>query len=342
MSSGPASGLPPAGLRPADPALADVQAAQRTIASVVTRTALVESPQLSARCGARVWLKPECLQKTGAFKIRGAANKIASLSDAERARGIITASSGNHGRAVAYVAREQGVRAVICMSRRVVGLKVEAIRRYGAEVVTAGHTYDDAERRAFALAREQGLTWISAFDDSHIIAGQGTVGLELLEDLPDLETVLVPLSGGGLIAGVALALKSLRPSVRVVGVSMERAPMMHLSLLAGHPVEVDEEDTLADALVGNIGGNNQHTFGMAQRLVDDVVLVSEEQIFAAMGFAATAHQLTVEGGGAVGLAALLNGKVAPLGAQVAVVISGGNVDPELITRARQAWSCHAR
>lgn len=326
----------------ADPTLTDVQAAQQSIAATVTRTELIESPLLSTRCGSKVWLKPECLQKTGAFKIRGAANKIASLSEAERSRGIVTASSGNHGRAVAYVARELGIRAVICMSRRVVANKVASIGQYGAEVVTIGDTYDDAERRAFALARDQGLTWISAFDDPHIIAGQGTLGLELAEDLPALDTVLVPLSGGGLIAGVALACKSLRPDLRVVGVSMERAPMMQLSLTAGHPVEVDEEDTLADALVGNIGGDNQHTFRMVQQLVDDVVLVSEEAILEAMGFAAAEHDLTVEGGGAVGLAALLHGKVSPLGGQVAVVISGGNVDRALVTSAREAWSRQAQ
>ncbi len=322
----------------ADPTLADVQAAGRTIAPTVTRTTLIESPLLSARCGGRVWLKPECLQKTGAFKIRGAANKILSLTDAERALGIITASSGNHGRAVARVARDLGVRAVVCMSRRVGKNKVDAIERYGAEVVAEGETYDDAERRSFAMAADQGLTWISAFDDPHIIAGQGTIGLELAADLPDLNTVLVPLSGGGLISGVALALKSLRPSTRVVGVSMERAPMMHLSLEAGHPVEVAERDTLADALVGNIGGNNRHTFGMVQRLVDKVVLVSEEAIAEAMGLASVVHDLTVEGGGAVGLAALLDDQVTHPGAQIAIVLSGGNVAPDLTARGRQAWN----
>ncbi len=321
----------------ADPTLADVHAAQRTIAATVTRTALIESPLLSERSGGQVWLKPECRQKTGAFKIRGAANKIASLTDAERARGIITASSGNHGRAVAWVARDLGVRAVVCMSRRVVQYKVDAIARYGAEVVTEGDTYDDAERRAFALAEQQGLTWISAFDDPQIIAGQGTIGLELAEDLPHLDTALVPLSGGGLISGVALALKSLRPATRVVGVSMERAPMMHLSLRAGHPVEVPEQDTLADALVGNIGGDNLHTFRLVQQLVDEVILVSEEAIAEAMGFASVVHDLTVEGGGAVGLAALLTNQLRDPGAQIAVVLSGGNVDPKLVDRARTAW-----
>lgn len=320
-----------------DPTLADVQAAQKCIAHTVRSTALMESELLSARCGGPVWLKPECNQQTGAFKIRGAANKISNLSQAQRSRGIITASSGNHGRAVAWVARELGVRAVICLSERVVPAKVEAIRDYGAEVVIDGETYDDAERCAFSLADAEGLTWISAFDDPHIIAGQGTIGLELAEDLPTLDTALVPLSGGGLISGVALALKSLRPDTRVVGVSMDRAPMMQLSLQAGRPVEVPEQDTLADALVGNIGGDNHHTFRMVQRLVDEVVLVNEQAILRAMGFAAVEHGLTVEGGGAVGLAALLEDQVPARGGSVAVVLSGGNVDPALIDRARQAW-----
>ncbi len=321
----------------ADPTLADVQAARRAIADTALHTPLIESPLLSVRCGARVWLKPECYQKTGAFKIRGAANKIASLTDAERARGIITASSGNHGRAVARVARELGVRAVVCMSRRVVPTKVEAIRSDGAEVVTEGETYDDAERRAFALADAEGLTWISAFDDPHIIAGQGTIGLELAEDRPELDVVLVPLSGGELLSGVALAVKSLLPNTRVVGVSMERAPMMQLSLFFCHPAAAPELDTLADALVGNIGGDNHHTFRMVRQYVDEVVLVDEEAILEAMGFAAQEHDLIVEGGGAVGLAALLRYQMTPPGDEVAVVISGGNVAPALTERARRAW-----
>jgi len=314
--------------------LEDVRAAASTIAATITRTALVETDLGPA--GVRVWLKPENLQRTGSFKIRGAANRIARLDATERKRGIITASSGNHGRAVAYVAAELGARAVICMSRRVPAGKVEAIRGYGAEVVLEGETYDDAERTAFRLEREQGLTWISAFDEPSIIAGQGTIGLELFEDLPRLTTALVPLSGGGLISGVAVALKALAPGIRVVGVSMERAPMMYLSLQAGEPVEVEELDTLADALVGNIGVENRYTFRICRALVDEVVLVSEAEILGAIGYAKRVHDLTLEGGGAVALAALRGQKVADLPGEVAVVLSGGNVEPQVLARALDA------
>lgn len=320
------------------PKLRDVERAREAIAGTVVPTALLESPTLQAITGADLWLKPECSQRTGSFKIRGAAAKLASLSDAERARGIITASSGNHGRAVAYVAAQRSVQAAICMSTRVPAVKVEAIRGYGAEVIAEGSSYDDAERHAFALAEQRGMTWISAFDDPIVIAGQGTLALELLDELPAPDTVVVPLSGGGLISGVALAIKSLRPQTRVVGVSMDRAPMMALSLEAGRPVEVPEQDTLADALVGNIGSDNRYTFRMAQQLVDEVVLVSEDEILAAMGYASHEHGLSVEGGGAVGIAALLAHRIPEPGERVAVVISGGNVDPSLIDRARQAWA----
>jgi threonine dehydratase len=313
--------------------LEDIRRAQRAIADTIDRTALLEAPSLGREAGCRIWLKPENQQRTGSFKIRGAANRIAALDAAERARGIITASSGNHGRAVAYVAARLGARAVICVSRRVPANKIEGIRGYGAEVVIEGATYDEAERAAFRLQREQGLTWISAFDEPRVIAGQGTIGLELFEDLPDLTTAVVPLSGGGLISGIAVALKALRPTVRVIGVSMERAPMMYLSLRAGAPVEVPEEDTVADALVGSIGADNHYTFRICRALVDDVVLVSEQAILAAIDDARRELGLVLEGGGAVGLAALRRGTIAGLTGDVAVVLSGGNVDPAVLDRA---------
>jgi threonine dehydratase len=214
--------------------------------------------------------------------------------------------------------------------------KVEAIRGYGAEVVIEGETYDDAERAAFRLERERDLTWISAFDDPDVIAGQGTIGLELLEDLPNLAAVVVPLSGGGLISGIALALKASRPEIEVFGASMERAPMMHLSLAAGAPVEVPEEDTLADALVGSIGADNRYTLRICRALVDGVALVSEEEILDGIGYARRAHGLTLEGGGAVGLAALRHGKIANVDGDLAVVLSGGNVEPAVLDRALEA------
>ena len=316
----------------------DIYAARQTIRDIAVRTPLIESPELTDRVGASVFLKLENVQRTGAFKIRGAANKLQSLSRQAQDQGVITVSSGNHGRAVAYVARELGVRAVVCMSTRVPSNKVNGIRRLGAEVVLEGGSYDEAEGHALRLQQEQGLTMIPPFDDPHIIAGQGTIGLELLEDLPRLDTVVVPLSGGGLLSGIALVLKSVDASIRTVGVSMNRAPVMVRSLKAGRPVELEEESTIADALAGGIGLDNRHTFRMIQEYVDQTLLVTEEEIAKAMVFALEHHHLVVEGGGAVALAALLRGKVTDLEENVVVVLSGGNVDTSLLLEIAQRYT----
>ena len=321
-----------------DVTLQDIFRARQTIEPLVRQTPLIESDRLGERVQSSVYLKLEALQKTGTFKVRGAANKILNLSDDERARGVITVSTGNHGRAVAYVARWLGITAVVCISERVPANKVDALRRLGPELVVHGHGQDDAARRAETLRREQELALIHPFDDPYIIAGQGTIGLELLQAQPAIDTVLVPLSGGGLISGIALALKSAAPDIRVIGVSMERSPVMYHSLRAGRPVELPEEDTLADSLLGGIGLENAYTFQMVQRYVDDVVLVSEEEIAQAMAFALKEHHLITEGAGAVGIAALLNGKVEALGQHVAVVISGGNVS---ISRLLEVAKSHA-
>jgi threonine dehydratase len=284
-----------------------------------------------------VYLKAENLQQTGSFKIRGAANRILALTPEERARGVVTVSTGNHGRAVAYVGRELGIRAVVCISGGVPSNKVAAIEQLGAEVLVHGETYDDAEKLAWRLRDEQGLTLVDPFDDPFIIAGQGTVGLELLEDCPEVNTVVVPLSGGGLVSGVALALKSANPAIRVFGVSMERGPAMLRCLEAGKLIQIAEEETLADALVGNVGLNNQHTFRIVRSYADEVVLVSEEEIAEAMAFALVEHHLVVEGGGAVGIAALLSDKLGQLGKNVAVVISGGNVGLSKLLQVSGKW-----
>jgi threonine dehydratase len=289
---------------------------------------LLPSRLLSERAGTPVYLKLESLQETGSFKIRGAANKMLNLGPDERARGVITVSTGNHGRAVAYVANRLETRAVVCIPEGTAHNKVQAIENLGAEIVVSGKTYDEAEEGAFLLARDRGLTMVNPYDDPPIIAGQGTVGLEILEDLPELDTVLVPVGGGGLISGVGLAVKGDDASRRVIGVSMDRAPVMYHSLKAGRAVTMEEEETIADALVGGIGADNQYTFRLAQKLIDDFVLVSDEEIAEAMLFALQEHHLVVEGGGAVGLAALLSGKLSGLRGDVAVVLSGGNVDPQ--------------
>jgi len=315
--------------------LHDVYQARQNIAAIAIRTPLIHSPQLTELVGSPIHLKAENLQQTGSFKIRGAANKMLNLTDEERARGVITISSGNHGRAVSYIARRLGVNAVICMSSRVPSNKVEAIRRLGAEVVVYGNSYEDAEIHALQLQEERGLTLIDPFDDPLIIAGQGTVGLEVLEDLPEVDTILAPLSGGGLMSGIALAMKSASPAIRVIGVSMDRAPVMYHSLRAGKPIKMEEEDTIADALVGNIGLNNKYTFRMVQQYVDDVVLVSDEEIAEAMRFALEAHRLVVEGGGAVGIAALLHQRASGLGRNVVVVLSGSSVSLPLLLKIAQ-------
>ena len=315
-----------------DVTLHDIYRARQRIAAVATRTPVIHSPLLTERVGASVYLKAESLQKTGSFKIRGATNKMLGLTVEEKARGVITVSSGNHGRAVAYVAHQLGIAAVVCMSTRVPGNKLDAIKRLGAEVVVHGDSYEDAEIHALQLQEERGLTMIDPFDDPLVIAGQGTVGLELLEDLPEIDTAIVPLSGGGLIAGIALACKSASPSIRVIGVTMDRAPVMVHSLRAGTPIQMEEEDTIADALVGNIGVSNKYTFRMVQKYVDDTILVSDEEIAAAMAFALEQHHLVVEGGGAVGIAALLHQRATGLGHTVAVVVSGSNTSLPLLLK----------
>ena len=312
--------------------LRDMYMARQKLAGVVRRTPLIEATGLGKSLGANIVLKAENLQHTGSFKIRGAMNRISSLSPAERARGVIAVSTGNHGRAVSYVAQQMGVPAVVCLSQAVPENKLAAIRNLGAELVMGGKTYDAADERAQGLQQERGLTMVHPFDDPLVIAGQGTIGIEILEDFPAIDTVVVPLSGGGLISGIGLALKTARRGTRVIGVTMDRGPAMVESLKAGEIVEVIEEPTLADALAGGIGHDNHYTFQMVQALVDETVLVSEHEIAAAMAYALEKHNLVLEGAGAVGLSALLHGKVDVTGNQVAVVLSGGNVDVNALVR----------
>ena len=321
----------------------DVYVARQRIAAMTRRTPLITSPLLTEHVGASVHLKLESLQDTGSFKIRGAANKLLSLTAGEKRRAVISFSTGNHARAVAYVAKQLDLNAVICVSERVPSYRIDAVRELGAEVVIYGDSQDEAMELAFRMQEQRGLTMISAFDDPFIIAGQGTIGLELLEDLPEIDTVLVPISGGGLISGIALVLKSANTAIRVIGVSTERAPVMYHSLRAGVPIEMREEDTIADALAGGIGLDNEYTFRMVQQYVDDTVLVSEEEIAGAMAFALQKHHLVVEGAGAVGIAALLYGRVKNVGHNVAIVVSGSNVDlPLLLNMAQNRTGREAR
>jgi threonine dehydratase len=317
-----------------DLTMRDIYSARARIAPIARKTPLVSSPALAELTGSEITLKLENLQETGSFKPRGAANKLLSLNPGARRRGVITVSSGNHGRALAYVAHRLGLRAVVCLSDTVPANKRDAIQKLGAEVVIRGSTYDEAAKEAHRLVEKEGLEMIHPYDDPVIIAGQGTIGLELLEEFPGLDTVVVPLSGGGLLGGIAFALKSADPGIHVVGVMMERGPAMVESLRAGRVVDIVEEPTLADALAGGIKPN-KYTFELIQKTVDETVLVSEQEIAAAMAFALERHHLVVEGGGAVGIAALRAGKLQHLGERVAVVISGANVDMPLLLRVAQ-------
>jgi len=314
----------------------DVEAAQGAIEGLVRRTPLVEAPELSARVGRTVLLKLESLQVTGSFKARGAAARIGALGAEERRTGVIACSSGNHGRAVAWAARRFSVPATVYVPEWVDPVKLAGIRREGAEAVLAGATFDEAEARARAAARREGRAYVSAYDDPWVIAGQGTLGLEILEDLPaPPSAVLAPLSGGGLVSGITAALRARLGAAAppTVAVSAARARVMLASLEAGRPVELEEEDTVASALSGGIGLDNRWSFAAVRALVDEHVVVSEEQIRAAMAWACTGLRLVVEGGGAVSLAALRARRWAPDAGRdgpVVAVVSGGNVSAGLL------------
>ncbi len=310
----------------------DVPAARAAIARIALETPVVVAPELDERVSAHVWLKLENLQATGSFKVRGAANKILSLSENQREQGVVACSSGNHGRAVAFVADMLDIHAAICVPEWVDPVKLRAMRKHRAETILHGATYDEAEAKSYEIQKQRGLTYVHPFDDPLIIAGQGTIGLELLEQVPMLDTVVVPLSGGGLISGLAVALKREEPEMRVVGVSALNARVMHESLEEGRPIAFPEDETIASALSGGIGLKNRYTFELVRDLVDEYLLVSEEEIRDAMAFALTEYKLLVEGGGAVGIAALLSGKFSGRGENVAVVVSGGNIEAHAVAQ----------
>jgi len=307
------------------PRVRDIYAARRRIAGIATRTPLIPSPALSARAGAEVLLKLETVQPTGAFKLRGAANAVAALDDGQRAAGVVCCSTGNHGRAVAYAARAVGVRAVVCLSALVPAVKVEAVEALGAEVRRIGRSQDEAQVEVDRLVEEEGMVEIPPFDHPQVIAGQGTIGVELFEDRPDLATIVVPLSGGGLVGGIALVAKAIHPGIRVVAISMDRGAAMAASLEAGRPVAVEEVASLADSLGGGIGLANRWTFELCRRLVDEVILLDEAEIYRGMRALFREDRIVCEGGCAVGAAALIAGKLA-LDGPTALIISGRNVD----------------
>ncbi|GGC09244.1 hydroxyectoine utilization dehydratase EutB [Marinobacterium zhoushanense] len=315
--------------------LAQVYRARRAIAGRVTRTPLIPALSLSdARTEVR--LKLETTQPTGAFKLRGAVNALANLTAEQRDRGVVCASTGNHGRALAWAARQLGVQATICMSALVPDNKVEAIRRLGADIRIHGNSQDEAQKLVAELVTLQEMVEIPPFDHADIIAGQGTIGLEILEEWPEVDTLIVGLSGGGLLSGVALAAKAIKPGIRVIGVSPARGAAMAASLDSGQPVEVEELATLADSLGGGIGLHNRFTFAHVRKLMDEYVLLEEIEIARSMRHLYREEQLVVEGAGALGAALLLeparrSALAERLGQRIAIIVSGRNVDMDSFT-----------
>ncbi|WP_299483668.1 hydroxyectoine utilization dehydratase EutB [uncultured Roseibium sp.] len=309
----------------------EIARARSRIAGKVLRTPMTISQALSEKNGSPVHLKLEQLQTTGSFKLRGATNAVLALDETARAKGVVGVSTGNHGRGLAYAAREAAVRCIICMSRLVPQNKIDGIRAQGAEVRIVGSSQDEAQLEVDRLVAEDGMTLLPPFDHRDIIAGQGTLGLEILEDAPDVGTVLVPLSGGGLISGVAEAVKAKKTGVKIVGVSMKRGAAMAASQKAGHPVQVPELPTLADSLGGGIGLQNRYTFGIVRDLVDDIILLDEGEIAEGIRHAYWQERQVVEGSGAVCLAAILSGKVQLSGPAVAI-LSGCNIDMNMHRR----------
>ncbi len=317
----------------------DIVAARERIRSGVARTTCPQSFALEARADGRFHLKTEFRQRTGSFKDRGSLNKLLRLGPAAREGGVVAASAGNHAQALAWHAARLGIACTIVMPVHAPLIKVARTRGYGAHVIQTGETLSDGMALVDRLAREEGLTSVHAFDDLDVMAGQGTIGLEILEQVPDLTTVVVPIGGGGMISGIATAVKAQRPDVRVIGVEAAASPGARESLAAGKPVHLENSDTLADGIaVKRIG---DLAFPHLATLVDDIALIDEEQITRALFFLLESEKFVVEGGGAVSVAAVLEGKIDLRSSDVTVcVLSGGNIDMNLVSRVidRALWA----
>lgn len=312
--------------------LQDVQQARETIKDIVKKTDLLESVKLSQKTGANVYYKCENLQKTGSFKVRGACNKIASLTEQEKANGVIASSAGNHAQGVALGAKMSGIKATIVMPATAPLAKVTATKGYGAEVVLEGLVYDDAYAKAVELQKETGATFLHPFNDKYVMAGQGTIALEIFEQLDNnVDTIMCPIGGGGIIAGIAVAAKALNPNVKIIGVQTANIPSMKESMENGEVTTAFKATTIADGIAVKTPGDQ--TFEIIKELVDEVIVVEEHEIAQGMLFLLENQKLIAEGSGAVSTAALLSGKYVPAeGENVVCVISGGNVDVNTLYR----------
>ena len=309
-------------------AISEVYNAARVLDGVVRHTRIIGPTKLSSET--QVYLKPENLQHTGAFKLRGAYYKISQLTPEEKERGVIACSAGNHAQGVAYGATRNGIKSLICLPAGAPISKIEATKRLGAEVCLVPGVYDDAYERAVQLQQEKGYVMIHPFDDVKVIAGQGTIGLEILEEMPDVEAIVVPIGGGGLIAGIAFAVKSLKPNVKVYGVQAAGAPSMAESVSKGERIHLDSVSTVADGISVKEPGVN--TFEMCQRYVDEIVTVSEDEIAAAILALIEQQKLVSEGAGAVSVAAVMFDKLPIKGKKTVCVVSGGNIDVTSLSR----------
>jgi threonine dehydratase len=305
------------------PSLRQVLAAAERLKAVARRTPLERSPWLSERAGTEVWLKLETQQRTGSFKLRGAYNAIASLSEDERARGLVTASAGNHGQGVALAASLLGARALVFVPASAPEAKKRRIARWGAELREIEGGYDEAHHAAEAHARRTGATFVHAFSDPAVMAGQGTVGLEIIQELPEVRTIIVPIGGGGIVGGIGIVARAMGTGIRVVGVQTEETSAMHASLAAGRLVSPAYGETLCEGLSGDV---DERSLALAAEVVDEVVLVTEDAVRRAMRRLFEEEGIVAEGSAAVGVAAVLEGAIERVGGPAVVVLTGGNVD----------------
>lgn len=310
--------------------LADVQAARERLRGSIYYSPCPHSQTLSALTGQQIYLKLENLQMTGSFKERGALNRIATLTPEQASRGVVAASAGNHAQGVAYHATKRGIRALIVMPLATPLVKVTATRNFGAEVILHGANYDEACAEATRICEAEGMTFIHPFDDVLVMAGQGTIGLELLEQVPELQAVVVPIGGGGLIGGIACAIKESRPDIRVIGVQTSRLPSMAAAVEQHHPVTLDSATTIADGIAVRRAGDV--TFPVVDRYVDEIVTVDEDEIASAILVLLEREKTLAEGAGATALAALIQKKTTLKSEHTAVIVSAGNIDVTLLSR----------